>query len=272
MPDIKELRNHIRNIKNTQKVTNAMFLISSTRLKAGKSRLQSASVYSRQLEELISDTAGDMGSSVFVKGNTASGSALLVIGAEKGLNGDFGKEIFKALTDIYNGEEMTVFALGSRLRHTLDSNKIDYDRQFDYSVKNPEFKTAQEIADFLTDRYTDGRFGSVSVIYSDVRKGIVTEKLLPLSSQGGAGKKDYEFVPLKEKVFKSLMPLYIVEKIYYYLLSTYCSEHNARIIAMQAANENAKTLIDELSLQYNRLRQNAITREISEISGERKQK
>lgn len=172
---------------------------------------------------------------------------------------------------------MKLFVVGECGRHFFTHHGIAIEKSFLYTAQNPTLQRAREISTILLDGYEDGMWSKIYIVYTDMKNSLYTEakttRLLPFhrthfasSEQEREVKTPFEFMPSVTQVLDSVMQSYISGFIYSALIDSFCSEQNARMTAMDAANQNAQKLLDGLSLEYNRIRQAAITQEITEIS------
>ena len=276
MASTKEIKDRIESVRETQKITNAMYLISSTKLRKAKADLQQTRPYFTALRNEIKRifrTAGNVDSRYFYPENQKEADegtfALLVITADKGLAGAYNQNVIKEAVRIYGEHPDTkLFVVGEYGRHYFDQHRIPVEHSFLYTAQNPTMQRAREICSILLEGFDRGDFSKIYIIYTDMQNSMSSEarttRLLPFHRTyftGGEGQKE------------SVMQSYISGFIYSALIDSFCSEQNARMTAMDSANKNAEKLLSELSLNYNRERQALITQEITEISaGARAQK
>ncbi len=278
MANIKELKSHIKTIKDTQKVTKAMYLISSVKYRAVKEKFLKFVPFFAELEKIINELSPyiDPGLCPYVspkKGKTAC----LVITADKGLAGDYNKNVLKCVQDYLNDNKNSIFyVVGNAGTKFFTKNNIPFKKDFDISLSDTSEETSKEIADYMKKLYLGDEISELNVIFTSTHDGIrnkaVIKKILPFNVEGtdSIQENEFEYFPDEKTVINNLIPLYIDGIFYSIFLQSYFSEQSARMMAMDSANTNAGDMLTELSLQYNHLRQNAITQEITEISGERK--
>lgn len=291
MPSTKEIKNRIKSIRDTRKITNAMYLISSTKLRRAKNDLDTTRPYFTALQKEIKRifrTAPNVDSKYFyppegsekLKGTYGC----LVISSDKGLAGAYNHNVLKkALEMIRSHTDTKLFVVGEYGRQFFVKHHIPIEESFLYPAQNPTMQRAREISVKLLERYDSGEFDKIFVIYTDMRNSLseeaVASRLLPFHRNQFFPENDtdshkvFEFTPSVETVLNSVIPSYISGFIYSALVDSFCSEQNARMTAMSAAGDNADKILSELNVQYNRVRQAAITREITEIaSGAKAQK
>jgi F-type H+-transporting ATPase subunit gamma len=286
MANTKEIKNRISSVKDTQKITNAMYLIASTKLRKAKNELDQTRPYFGALQgeiKRIFRTAKDVESRYFYP---ADGSHIpegtygcLVITADKGLAGAYNQNVIREAERMLEEHPDTkLFVVGEYGRQYFAQRGIPIEHSFLYTAQNPTMQRAREISDLLLDRFCRGELKKIFVVYTDMKNSLTQQalstRLLPFHrGQFVAApatekqvKTTFEFFPSVEIVLDLMMPSYVTGFIYSALVDSFCSEQNARMTAMNAANQNAEKLLEDLSVQYNRVRQAAITLEITEIS------
>lgn len=285
MASTKGIKNHISSIRDTQKITNAMYLIASTKLQKAKRELDRSRPYFNALQgeiKRIFRTAEDVDSHYFYplsgEQDLPGSYGYLVITADKGLAGAYNQNAIKeALRLMQERENPKLFVVGEYGRHYFNAHNIPIEKSFLYTAQNPTIHRAREIADLLLELFNKGELSKIFVIYTDMQSALQSEarstRLLPFHRAQFITKKveravttPFEFHPSTEKVLSSIVPSYITGFIYSALVDSFCSEQNSRMNAMDAASRNAQKLVDELSVQYNHMRQSAITQEITEVS------
>ncbi|MDO4649653.1 MAG: FoF1 ATP synthase subunit gamma, partial [Eubacteriales bacterium] len=174
--------------------------------------------------------------------------------------------------------ETKFYVVGEYGRQFFRQNHIPIERSFLYTAQNPTMDRAREISSILLEGYSKGELGKIFIIYTDMRNSLkeeaVLERLLPFHRQQFADTAEkekpvqgaFEFLPSVETILNAIMPSYISGFIYSALVDSFCCEQNARMMAMSAANQNADSILSDLSIQYNRIRQSVITQEITEVS------
>ena len=285
MASTKEIKSHIESVKQTQKITNAMYLIASTKLRRARSELEHTRPYFEALRSEIKRivrTAGDVDSRYFYPPDNAppldGPYACLVITADKGLAGAYNQNVIKEAQRLLEERPDTkLFVVGEYGRHFFMQHRIPIERSFLYTAQNPTMERAREISAILLDGFDQRKWKKIYIVYTDMESNLISEarstRLLPFHRAHFASptvekavSEPFEFVPSVNAVLNNVMQSYVSGFIYSALIDSFCSEQNARMTAMDAANQNAEKLLGELSLQYNRIRQSAITQEITEIS------
>lgn len=293
MANTKEIQKRMKSISDTMKITNAMYMISSTKLQHAKSMLadtepyfyslqqefgrilrhvpETDNIYFRQIPDDISPDEKKIG--------------YIVISADKGLAGAYNHNVFKMAQELFEqGGDNSLFVLGELGRQYFAREGLKVDVQFHYTVQNPTLHRARMITEEIMEQYQQGKVDEVYIIYTKMENSmtVTTEKLklLPLSKEkfttalpADVYQEELKADPSWEEVLNHLVPNYVNGFIYGALVESYASEQNSRMMAMQSATESAKEILQKLSIEYNRVRQAAITQEITEvISGAKAQK
>lgn len=286
MAGTKEIKTHIQSVGETRKITNAMYLIASTKLQRARQELDQTRPYFEALQgeiKRIFRTAYDVDSPYFYPLNNDApleGTyGCLVITADKGLAGAYNQNaIREALRLLERHPDTKLFVVGEYGRRFFAQRRIPIEHSFLYTAQNPTMARAREISALLLDGFDRVELREIFVVYTDMESAMSFQarstRLLPFHrtyfAQPPAGERavqdPFEFYPDAKAVLDGIMQSYVSGFIYSALIDSFCCEQNARMTAMDNANRNAEKLLGELSLQYNRVRQAAITQEITEIS------
>ncbi len=291
MPGMKEIKNRIHSVSDTRKITNAMYLIASTKLRRARANLDATAPFFNSLRDemaRIFQTDEEVRSVYFGdreqrKKSGTETCGILAITADKGLAGSYNSNILKEmvrLTEEYERHEL--YVVGEVGRHFCELRNIAIDKSFLYTAQNPSGRRCDMIAHLLLERFRSGELDKVIIVYTDLNGAatlvVRTEELLPLKradSSGGDKKLRtdlFEYHPDLSSVLDAIVPGVISGYIFGALTDSFCCEQSARMMAMDAANSNASELLEELKLEYNHVRQNAITREITEVAAGAKAK
>ena len=285
MAGTKEIKGRIQSVRATGKITNAMYLIASTKMRRAREELANTRPYFEALQgeiKRVFRTANGVDSRYFYPPDVTAPRegtyGCLVVTADKGLAGAYNQNVVKETQKLLSEHPDTkLFVVGEYGRHIFAQRGIPVEQSFLYTAQNPTLERAREICDVLLDGYESGELTEIFVIYTDLENRLTAQarstRLLPFHRTSFAApakeravKSAFEFQPSVEAVLDALMPSYIAGFIYSALVDSFCAEQNARMTAMDAANRNAEELLSQLSLEYNRVRQSAITQEITEIS------
>lgn len=286
MPGTKEIKTHIESVRETRKITNAMYLIASTKLRRARAELDNTRPYFDALQREIKRifrTASDVQSHYFYP---PDGSSLgegtygcLVITADKGLAGAYNQNAIREAQRLLEDHPDTkLFVVGEYGRRYFTQRRIPIEHSFLYTAQNPTMARAREISALLLDGFDRGELKKIFIVYTDMESSMSfrarSTRLLPFhrayfvdtATKEKEVTAPFEFLPDVKAVLNNMMQSYVSGFIYSALIDSFCCEQNARMSAMDSANQNAEELMGELSLQYNRVRQAAITQEITEVS------
>lgn len=284
MSDLQSIKKRIQSIGDTRKITNAMYLISSAKMRKAKADLDRTRPYFEAMRTEIKRIfrSGELPENRFLypldENEKVTGTyACLLITGDKGLAGSYNYNVIKKAYELVEaGNDIKWYVVGEYGRHYFAQHGIPIEQSFLYTAQNPTMRRAREICDILLEGYYAGTFKKIYVAYTDM-KGVVDEaqvtRLIPFHRSQfatSAGEKPvvnpFEYAPSPSTVLRSIMPGYISGFIYSALVDSFCSEQHARMVAMKAANDSAEELMSRLQVEYNRLRQAAITQEITEIA------
>ncbi|WP_283684872.1 ATP synthase F1 subunit gamma [Parablautia sp. Marseille-Q6255] len=291
MANTREIQSRMKSIRDTMKITNAMYMISSTKLRRARRELEETEPYFYTLQSMLSRIirhVPKMEHLYFGDGKTAQAKkkGFLVVTGDKGMAGAYNHNVLKlAKEQIESCDKYALAVVGEVGRQYFHSQKIEVDDHFLYTAQNPTMHRAREIAAKALALYETHEVEEVWMIFTMMVNAVQTQtkmmRLLPLSKEDfktpeipvNVYQEEFRFEPSPEQVLDHVVPNYVSGYIYGALMESYCSEHNARMTAMQAANDSAQAMIRELSIEYNRVRQAAITQEITEVvSGAKAQK
>lgn len=292
MSNVKEIKGRISSVKDTMKITNAMYMISSAKLKRAKKSLESTEPYFYSLQEaivrVIKRIPEDIKLTYFDDKpekiqNRKKG--YIVITGDKGLAGAYNHNVIKiAENELKKEGKQVLFVVGQVGRSYFENKGINYDSDFKYTVQNPTIHRARIISARIIHMFNEQKLDEVYVVYTRMINAIETraeiKKLLPLTKADFMDDTEIDeytdetsYLPSPYDVLNNIVPNYVTGFIYGTLVEAYCSEQNARMMAMESATRNAKDILKELSIIYNRVRQAAITQEVTEvISGAKAQK
>lgn len=286
--NMREIHSRMKSIQDIMKITNAMYLISSSKLKKARKALLATEPYFEKLQATIYDilVRAPHIRQVFMEQREEikpedRKKGYIVITADKGLAGSYNHNVIKKVEkEIAKGnpDNTYLYVVGHVGRQHFKKKGVKVDRDFTYSTQNPTMYRAGCISETIIELFCKGQLDDVYVIYSKMVTPIKLEvqfsRILPLErkkfERRKAGFLHAKFEPSPEKVMELLVPNYLRGLIYGILIESFSSEQNARMIAMEAATTSAKDMIRRLELVYNRARQAAITQEITEVvSGSR---
>jgi len=286
MPSLKDLRNRIRSVRSTQKITSAMKMVAASRLRRAQERVEAARPYAERMERVLASLAGRMaglpGAPPLLGGTGKEATHLLVVAtSDRGLAGGFNATILREARRrirelLPAGKTVLVLTIGRKGRDGLrrDYGRLIHDSLTEIGRRQVSFDEARDIAERILVLYQAGRFDVATIIYNRFRSAmtqvVTAQQLIPF--QAAAASEEvvlagaiYEFEPSEEEILTELLPKNLAVQIYTALLENAASEQGARMTAMDSATRNAGEMIDRLTLNYNRTRQAAITKELIEI-------
>ncbi|MCR4618726.1 MAG: ATP synthase F1 subunit gamma [Lachnospiraceae bacterium] len=297
MANIREISGRIRSIRDTMKITNAMYMISSTKLKKAKRGQEGNLPYFKELNRMyarIIQSTSELQNIPYLderpeKAGMDRTIALIVITADKGLAGSYNHNVVKLAEEIMRtcGCKTKLYVVGEVGRQTFAGKKVEMAGQFKYSAQNPSLHRAKLISQVILDSYLSGEIDEARLVFTQMKNNIASEavamrvlplmyeSLVPVNPESGEipEKPSINFLPSVESVLDNIVPDMVVGDVYSALVESFCSEQNDRMMAMDEANKNASSMIHELQIEYNRERQAMITQEITEvIAGAKAQK
>ncbi len=277
----KELRTKIKSVENTKKITKAMEMISVSKMRKAQERMRAARPYS----EKIRNVAANLGEAnpeyvhPFMKMNEAKSAGMIVVSTDKGLCGGMNTNVLRAVTSKLRewqsqGISTEAVAIGNKGLGFMNRVGIKVVSHVTGLGDTPHLDKLIGPVKVLLDAYHEGRINSVHLAYTKfintMKQESVVEQLLPLSAKTLESEKtehgwDYLYEPDAQTVIDHLLVRYVESLVYQAVAENMASEHAARMVAMKAATDNAGNVIGELKLVYNKTRQAAITKELSEI-------
>jgi len=276
MANLKDIRKRIGTIDSIRQVTRAMKLVAAAKLRRAQGNMEQARPYARRINGVLKHLLPDINRSShqLLTMRPASKKAFVILTSDRGLCGSFNANILRhahQIIDEAGKEDSQLICIGRKGHEYFEKRGYDVVEHFTGFWKDLNFNHAVEMAGLITDKYLNGDFDDVRVIYNEFKnvaqQEIVEFHYLPLvlEEEDDATIKDYLFEPSKDEVVKSLVPRHLNVQMWRFLLESNAAEQAARMTAMEAATENAGDLIDRLRLEYNKARQSAITTEILEV-------
>lgn len=288
--NLKEVRDRIKSVQNTKQITNAMKMVSAARLRKAQESIEQLRPYSAKLNDMlvnILSNVDDESSSALSEKRDIENVLIFVVTSSRGLCGAFDSHIIKAAVERLENDYARQMADGKVTVACIGKKGYDYFRSHypqvrivdDYMrfMDDLSFDPISDLADVLMNRFLRGRYDKIDVAFAEfvnpaVQRIHVADYLpidiaRPEEGDEPQMKADYIFEPDEKSLLKHLIPSIMQVRFQRYLLDNNASEHGARMTAMDQATENAEELQKELNIAYNKARQEAITREISEIVG-----
>ncbi len=285
MPSTRDIRRRIKSVKNTRQITKAMELVAASKMKKAQAAAIAGRPYALLMADMLASLAPKVDASQhpFLQPREVKTRGILLITTDKGLCGPLNANMFKLVGEIEGPAKFVVS--GRKGAQFLARTKRDVVADFGITDKVP-FHEVKVIGDYMIDLFLQGEIDTIEVIYPRFKNTLIQEPvhrpLLPLDNLSDfvanlAEEGDEErtkkaddrlmiFEPDAQTVLEALLPFYVKRFLYQTALSTKASEHSARMVAMKTAKDNATNLLDDLTLEYNKARQAAITQEILEIA------
>ena len=285
MESMRDIRTRKTSVQKTMKITKAMYLMASAKLKKARARLDATAPYFLKLQDTIADILAhspELDSIYFNEevSEPAKGDGkkrgYIVITSDKGLAGAYNHNIIKmAEAEMAKGDDNTIFTIGVSGKHYFQKHgggKID--EEFSYAAVEPTIWRARDLMEHVQELYKNGELDEVYIIYTKMRNAISMDaemlRVLPFSKrmfnyEGEAGEYTHTYAPSPEAVLKQVVPNYAKGLLFGAMIEAFASEQNARMAAMDNATTNAEEIIKDLTLLYNRVRQAAITTELNEV-------
>ncbi|MDP2020073.1 MAG: F0F1 ATP synthase subunit gamma [Hydrogenophaga sp.] len=277
----KEIRGKIKSVENTKKITKAMEMVAASKMRKAQERMRAARPYAEKVRQITGNLsrANPEYTHAFMKVNDAKTAGFVVVTTDKGLCGGMNTNVLRALTtqlkDLQaKGIGAEAVAIGNKGLGFLNRINAKVVSSATGLGDTPHLDKLIGPVKSLLDAYTEGRINAVYLCYTrfinTMKQEAVTEQLLPLNAgtlQDGAGGRDWDYIyePDAPAVIDELLLRYVEAQVYQAVAENMASEQSARMVAMKAATDNAGSVIGELKLVYNKTRQAAITKELSEI-------
>ena len=279
MANLKNIRSQIKSVTSIQKVTKAMKMVAAAKLRKSQENMEKARPYSGRIKDLIASLINDIDKSLLPlleKSSNSGNYGFVIITADRGLAGSFNSNIIKqAETAIQNcgKENAHILCVGKKGYEYF--NKRDYKivKYYEDLWNDLNYNQSTKLGNDIINWYLDNQMDSVNIIYNYFKNAgsqeVHSNQILPLKfdNNNEPVAQDIIYEPSKTILVQSLVPKYFNTQIWQFLLESFASEQAARMLAMENATENAKEMIGELNLEFNKARQSAITTEMLEIVG-----
>lgn len=274
---MQEIKRRIRSVESTKKITKAMELVATSKLRKTRNQLEQSKPYYTNVAlmtaEILANCKGDNDSVYLIENNDVKKDVYVVIASSLGLCGGYNANIFKEIKDVIKPDDY-VYSIGSKATSYLTKNHQGItDSKYESLSTTFNFKDIINLVNKLTRMYREREIRKIKIVYTEFvnnltfKPRIVT--LLPIDPDDfdhiEISKKATLFEPSSQEVLDNLIPMYLQPVIYGYVIESSTSENAARRISMENATDNADELTEQLLLKYNQARQTAITNEISEI-------
>ena len=277
MATLRDIKHHIAGVKKTQQITRALKMVAAVKFRKAQQNILRARPYANRLDEIMAHVAHNIDPQLhpLLAVREPKRIGYVIITADQGLCGSFNANIIRHAEKEINSiqdQQVDLILIGKK--------GVDYFSRRNYEIigsyvkffKDLSFRQADEIEDLIRELYLEEKLDRIFLIYNEyksaMRQDVTVEQILPVVPRPPAEDRrlaDFVFEPSAEKMLDTLIPRYLNVKIWRVLLESYASEMGARMTAMEYATENANNIISELTMEYNKLRQEKITKEILEI-------
>lgn len=288
MANLKNIQRKIKSVQNTGKITRAMKLVSTAKLKRAEELAKASREYASKLNEVLSNIACNVNkydisgfeydARLFRKNAEEKVVDLIFITSDKGLCGGFNAQTIKAVKNLYSklkseGKTVRIRGIGRKGIDNLKFNQIELTESNIGVSGAPSYEKAQKIIEKVFVDFVEGKTDRVVIIYNGFKSMIAQEirqiELLPVDIDNAASSNCISAISTEpddsKVILDSLVQKYIEFNLYYSLIDSLAAEHASRVQAMDAANRNAKEMVNSLTIQYNKARQESITTELTEI-------
>ena len=283
MPTLRDIQRRIRSVQSTQKITRAMKLVAAAKLRRAQERILAARPYAGKMSELLGNlvsaaSGSDETQHPLLEQREGPRRQIVIITADKGLAGAFNSNVIRRALEFVrqsNTAEVTLVVVGRKARDFYRRRPWTITRDMIGFWDRLAYTHAAELADYFMQQYLDGEVDEVHLVYNEFRSVAVQrpvrEQLLPIprkaESEADTAAVDYLYEPNPKTILDELLPRHVRTQVFRALMESLAGEYGARMTAMEAATKNAKEMIDVLTIQYNKARQEKITKELLDIVG-----
>lgn len=271
MANMQAIKRRMKSVDSTKKITKAMQLVASSKLRKVRNQLDENKPYFSELQKVVSDVLGRCGNidHPYLNNTSNKAKAYVVITSSLGLCGGYNANVFKMMEEKIAANDF-VYMIGSKGLTYSKNHGITYDETFQELNNNLDFAEVKKLVKQLINQYTNHEISGINIIYTEFVNNLTFRSkavaLLPVSNkQEVVQGPELIFEPNAKDLLDTLIPMYLETLIYGYLVESVTSENASRRMSMENATDNAQALIDELTLKYNQARQSAITDEIIEV-------
>jgi F-type H+-transporting ATPase subunit gamma len=280
MASLRDIRKRIASVKNTQKITNAMKMVSAAKLRRAEEAIKAARPFAEKMREVLMSLASRANPSAhpMLEVRPVQKALLILITADRGLCGAFNTNLNRRAEAFFKemkakGVQVDLINVGRKGNDYFRRRQVEIAEKFINVMNQVSFELAGNVINAAAEKFNLGDYQEVYLLYNSFRTAvtqIVTfRRLLPIKPEQDDAPRDREYLyePSEEDLLEGILPRYIQVQVYTGLLDSVASEHGARMTAMEAATTNAEEMIYKLTLKHNRLRQESITTELMEIVG-----
>lgn len=269
------IKRRIKSITSTQKITKAMGLIATSKLRKVRKKLEANNKYCELFSSIVNELAMEAEqNNIYIKGNKSNKKLYIALNSDTGLCGGFNANVVNELNSIRSKEKEDFLLITMGQKGKMYFRRLNYNIESEY-IDIPDVPTIKETEDVVykaLELYRSGEIGEINIVFtkfiSTIKQNVIVEKLLPLEVRE-VEKRNFivKFEPSADEMIEGIVELHLRQKVLNCIINSKVSEQSSRMTAMDGATKNANDLLDELNLQYNRERQTAITQEITEIVG-----
>ena len=283
MLSLKAIRNRIASVKNTQKITKAMKLVSAAKLRRAQEKITSSRPYANKMKDVVFSLASrverEKSHQLLTQRKEIKNILVLLITSDRGMCGGFNANVIRQtesqIKETWSDLDSFRLSFAGKKGHDyFKKQKVDIEKYYEGIFGQLDFHNVEQIAGELVDLFTSEKIDEVFLIFNEFKSAIVqnviVEKLLPIEPEEAKDEvisTEYIYEPKEPEILSELLPKYISVCLWRALLESNASEHGARMTAMDNATTNCIEMIDKLTLQFNRARQASITTELMEIVG-----
>ncbi|REL33309.1 ATP synthase F1 subunit gamma [Rhodohalobacter sp. SW132] len=288
MVNLRDIRNRISSVNNTQQITKAMKMVAAAKLRKAQNRMTSMRPFANKMKEVVSRlvSSSDSSNKLLRKPETTDRVLMIVVGSDKGLCGGFNNNLFKVveiyitkhLSDLRDSGKLDLITLGKKPTAYFKKRNYKVVKSFPGFFDNLNYDDTAAIMEDALDGFTSETYDKIIIGYNEFKTVIaqnrIINQVLPVDTESlkkdenkddSLSTTDYIYEPDSDAILDEILPVHLIMQLWKAVLESNASEQGARMAAMDNATENAKELEEELTLKYNQARQSAITTEISEI-------
>lgn len=288
MANLRDIRNRISSVNNTQQITKAMKMVAAAKLRKAQKRMTSMRPFANKMIEVVSrlTSATEVSNRLLRKPEETDRAILIVVGSDKGLCGGFNNNLFKIvekhisdnLSELHNSGKLDLITIGKKSTNYFKKRNYKIIDQYPGFFDDLKYDQTADIMESAISKFADETYDKIIIGYNEFKTVIaqnrIINQVLPVDTESlkkekneddSLGTTDYIYEPDSDAILDEILPIYLVMQLWKAVLESNASEQGARMAAMDNATENAKELEEELTLKYNQARQSAITTEISEI-------
>lgn len=278
MASLRETKNRIKSVKNTEKITKAMKMVAASKLRRAQEAVVKPRSFAQKLASLMSSLASkaEVAHPLLIDRTNKNHVCIIALASDRGLCGSLNSSIIRSTTRFIfdnqdNFKKISVATIGRKVYEGLSKEGVNIFKHYPPKEKVYDFFMAKDIAEEMCQKFLSEEFDGVYLIYnqfkSAISQTIAIEQMLPVNKNTLTDSIDFIYEPNQEELLNALIPRHFAMSLYQAFLESYASEQGARMTAMDNATRNAKEMTEKLTLQYNRARQAAITKELMEIIG-----